>query len=119
MNISSNNQVKNNQSLIDLLFNQSKKKNSISTKQNKYAGIDSVTISQEAKELSSVKKSTGRSLNSKVDSTIDLKSYIEDAKKSNQEALDNAGTAIDVNAVTYTRENTARRQTGLRITNLL
>ena len=110
MNISSNNYVKNNQSLIDLLFNQEKRKHSISTNQNKKLGIDTFTISQVAQELSTVKKSSGRSLNTRVDSTIDLKAYIEEAKKSNQEALENAGTAIDVNAVTYTRENTALRE---------
>ncbi|MFP3155977.1 DUF4885 domain-containing protein [Lachnospiraceae bacterium ZAX-1] len=109
MNISANNQVKNHQSLLDLLFNQSKNKHTISAKQNKSMGIDMVTISQEARELSSVKKSAGRSLNTKADRTIDLKSYIEEAKKSNQEALDNAGTAIDVNAVAYTGEDTALR----------
>ena len=107
MNILSNSQVKNKQSLMDLLFNQEKKKHSISTKQNKSMGIDTFTISQEAQELAAIKKSTGRSLNTKIDSTIDLKSYIEEAKKSNQEALDNAGTAIDINAVTYTSESHA------------
>jgi len=107
MNILSNSQVKNKQSLMDLLFNQEKKKHTISTKQKRTMGIDMVTISQEAQELSAVKRSAGRSLNTTVDSTIDLKSYIEEARKSNQEALDNAGTAIDVNAVTYTSETQA------------
>ena len=74
MNISSNNYVKNNQSLIDLLFNQEKRKHSISTNQNKTIEIDTLTISQEAQELSTVKKSSGRSLNTKIDSSIDLSS---------------------------------------------
>lgn len=109
MNISSNNQIKNNQTLLELLFNQGKKKHTISAKQNKSTGIDMLTISQEAQELSAVKKSAGRSLNTKVDSSIDLKSYIEAARISNQEALNNAGTSIDINAVTYTRETLALR----------
>ena len=66
--------MKNNQSLIDLLFNQEKRKHSISTNQNKTIEIDTLTISQEAQELSTVKKSSGRSLNTKIDSSIDLSS---------------------------------------------
>ena len=66
--------MKNNQSLIDLLFNPEKRKHSISTNQNKTIEIDTLTISQEAQELSTVKKSSGRSLNTKIDSSIDLSS---------------------------------------------
>lgn len=101
--------MKNNQSLIDLLFNQEKRKHSISTNQNKTIEIDTLTISQEAQELSTVKKSSGRSLNTKIDSSIDLSSYIEEAKKSNQEALENAGNNININAVNYTSEIQALR----------
>ncbi len=57
-----------------------------------------------------MKKSiSGRTRNTSVDSTIDLQKYIDAARESNSAALENAGNAIDVNAVPYTGSSEAFR----------
>ncbi len=109
MNIYENNQIRNDLSFLDILFHHYKNKKTVTTKQSMLVDRDMLTLSQEALEMSAVKGSSGRSLNTKVDSSIDLQSYIDAARKSNQEALEQAGDSIDVNAVVYTSESKAFR----------
>ena len=48
-----------------------------------------------------VKNTKGRTHNTNVDKSIDLKSYIASAKKTNQKIIDNAGTQINAKTSEY------------------
>ena len=108
MNIFLNKQIRRNQTLLDIRFG--RKVQNTKTNKNMQSGRrDTVTISSEAQELSMKKSISGRTRNTSVDSTIDLQKYIDDARESNRAALENAGSEIDVNAVTYTDSSEAFR----------
>lgn len=108
MNIFLNNQIQRNRTLLDIMFG--RKARDTKTNKNVQPGRrDTVTISSEAQELSMKKSISGRTRNTSVDSTIDLQKYIDDARESNRAALENAGSEIDVNAVTYTDSSEAFR----------
>ena len=108
MNIFLNNQIRRNLTLLDIMFG--RKVQNTKTNKNMQSGRrDTVTISSEAQELSMKKSISGRTRNTSVDSTIDLQKYIDDARESNRAALENAGSEIDVNAVTYTDSSEAFR----------
>ena len=47
------------------------------------------------------KSTSGRTHNTSIDSSIDLKSYIASAKKTNQELIENAGTQINAKTSEY------------------
>ena len=47
------------------------------------------------------KSTSGRTHNTSIDSSIDLKSYIASAKKTNQEIIENAGTQINAKTSEY------------------
>lgn len=52
----------------------------------------------------SVKKvSSGRTHNTRIDSSIDLQSYVDAAKKNNEDAIASAGNEINAKAASYTR----------------
>lgn len=108
MNIFLNNQVQRNRTLLDIMFSR-KAQNTKNNKNVQSGRRDTVTISSEAQELSMKKSISGRTRNTSVDSTIDLQKYIDDARESNRAALENAGSEIDVNAVTYTDSSEAFR----------
>ena len=108
MNIFLNNQIQRNRTLLDIMFG--RKVQNTKTNKNMQSGRrDTVTISSEARELSMKKSISGRTRNTSVDSTIDLQKYIDAARESNRAALENAGSEIDVNAVTYTDSSEACR----------
>lgn len=65
---------------------------------------DSLTISSEGKAKSAINHR-----NTSVDKTIDLKSYMDNARKNNEEALSDAGTSINRNAVKFTALTDALR----------
>lgn len=109
MNIYLNSQINHKEALLNLLFGRktqvSKGKKSVGNNR-----MDTVTISNEARELSLQKVSTGRTLNTNIDQTIDLQSYISKAKEANQEALENAGDSLNVNEVSYKNASSAFRE---------
>ena len=59
-----------------------------------------MTISASGKEKLT-KSTSGRTHNTSIDSSIDLKSYIASAKKTNQEIIENAGTQINAKTSEY------------------
>ena len=61
---------------------------------------DTLTISASGKEKLT-KSTSGRTHNTSIDSSIDLKSYIASAKKTNQELIENAGTQINAKTSEY------------------
>ena len=99
-----NNQIYNNRSLLDILLGQKtrKKTKSAAVRRNTNCGKrDTVTISSAGQEMSVKKVSSGRTYNTKIDNSIDLKSYIDAARKSNEEALANAGNEINARTGPY------------------
>lgn len=97
-----NNQI-NNQTLLRILFG--KKTKSVAVRRNTNCGKrDTVTISSAGQEMSVKKVSARRTYNTRIDSGIDLQSYIDAARKSNEDAIANAGTEISTHAaaVAYT-----------------
>ena len=101
MSIFINNQIHNNQSLLSILFG--KKNKSAAVGRNTNCGKrDTVTISKTGKEMSAKKVSSGRTYNTRIDSSIDLQSYINAAKKSNEDAIENSGNGINAKAASYT-----------------
>ena len=99
MNIFFNSRIYTNQSFINTLYGQQRK-----TTRSQDAGCsgtrDTLTISASGKEKL-VKNTNGRTHNTNVDKSIDLKSYIASAKKTNQEIIDNAGTQINAKTSEY------------------
>ena len=109
MNIFLENQIRRHQTLLDIMFG-IKPQN---VKQNKTVQTnrrDTFTVSHEAQELTEQKAMSGRTRNTDIDSVINLQEYVDAAAKRNQEALENAGSKIDVNAVTYTSVSAAFRR---------
>lgn len=109
MSIFINNQIHNNQSLLSILFG--KKTKSAAVSRNTNCGKrDTVTISNTGKEMSAKKVSSGRTYNTKIDSSIDLQSYINAAKKSNEDAIENSGNGINAKVASYTSVGQAFRE---------
>lgn len=109
MNIFLENQFRRNQTLLEILSGIKPRE----VKQNKSVQTqhrDTLTVSREAQKFVAQKPVSGRTRNTDIDSTINLQEYVDAAAKSNQEALENAGSKIDVNAVTYTSVSAAFRR---------
>ena len=100
MNISYNDHINRDLTLVDILLGRRIKNMPVSRKIN-YSKKDTVVISNEAREMSVLKASGGRTYNTSIDSTIDLRSYIDAARKNNQEVIANAGTEINPSPVGY------------------
>ena len=92
MNIFFNSRIYTNQSFINTLYGQQRK-----TTRSQDAGCsgtrDTLTISASGKEKL-VKNTNGRTHNTNVDKSIDLKSYIASAQKTNQKIIDNAALPL-------------------------
>lgn len=100
MSIFINNQFHNNQSLLNILFG--KKTKSAAVSRNTNCGKrDTVIISSTGKEMSVKKVSSGRTYNTKIDSSIDLQSYVDAAKTRNEDAIENSGNEINAKAASY------------------
>ena len=99
MNIFFNSRIYTNQSFVNALFGKQQK-----TTRSQDAGCngtrDTLTISASGKEKLT-KSTSGRTHNTSIDSSIDLKSYIASAKKTNQEIIENAGTQINAKTSEY------------------
>ena len=99
MNIFFNSRIYTNQSFVNALFGKQQK-----TTRSQDAGCsgtrDTLTISASGKEKL-VKNTKGRIHNTNVDKSIDLKSYIASAQKTNQKIIDNAGTQINAKTSEY------------------
>jgi hypothetical protein len=115
MSIHFNNRLKNSQYLLNILFGRKSPPDSFYQQKNFISQItlpstsDTVTISDAARALSAKKTSAGRSLNRSVDKSIDLQKYIDAAKKSNADAIKNAGDEITGRAA-YTSTGQAFRE---------
>jgi hypothetical protein len=108
MNIYLENKIKSNQYLLDVLFG-SKTQTAHVGKKDYINRMDTVTISDSAREMSAKNVSAGRTFNTSVDNSIDLQGYIDAAKQSNAEAIENAGNTINAKAVSYTDTGMAFR----------
>ena len=99
MNIFFNSRIYTNQSFVNALFGKQQK-----TTRSQDAGCngtrDTLTISASGKEKL-VKNTKGRTHNTNVDKSIDLKSYMASAQKTNQKIIDNAGTQINAKTSEY------------------
>ena len=108
MNIFFNSRIYANQSLLNVLFGQQQK-----TTTSQSAGCsgtrDTLTISASGKKKMA-KSISGRTHNTSIDSSIDLKSYIVSAKKTNKEIIDNAGTQINAKTGEYMSTGKAFRE---------
>ena len=108
MNIFFNSRIYANQSLLNVLFGQQQK-----TTTSQSAGCsgtrDTLTISASGKKKMA-KSISGRTHNTSIDSSIDLKSYIVSAKKTNKEIIDNAGTQINAKTGEYMSTGKAFRK---------
>ena len=62
---------------------------------------NNTNITYSAIEHNSRKNTKGRTHNTNVDKSIDLKSYIASAQKTNQKIIDNAGTQINAKTSEY------------------
>ena len=99
MNIFFNSRINANQSLLNVLFGQQQK--AASSQNTGCRGTrDTLTISASGKEKLT-KSTSGRTHNTSIDSSIDLKSYIASAKKTNQDLIENAGTQINAKTSEY------------------
>ena len=108
MNIFFNSRINANQSLLNVLFGQQQK--AASRQNTGCRGIrDTLTISASGKEKLT-KSTSGRTHNTSIDSSIDLKSYIASAKKTNQELIENAGTQINAKTSEYMSTGKAFRE---------
>ena len=99
MNIFFKSRIYANQSLLNVLFGQQQKA-TISRSNGCIGTRDTLTISASGKEKLT-KSTSGRTHNTSIDSSIDLKSYIASAKKTNQEIIENAGTQINAKTSEY------------------
>ena len=107
MNIFFNSLIPENHLLYSVLKRQ-KQKASVSQKTGG-SQRDTVTISAAGKaELG--KNITGRTRNTDVDSSIDLKAYISAAQKNNQQIIENAGTQINAKSKEYMSTGKAFRE---------
>ena len=99
MNIFFNSRINANRSLLNVLFGQQQK--AASSQNTGCRGTrDTLTISASGKEKLT-KSTSGRTHNTSIDSSIDLKSYIASAKKTNQELIENAGAQINAKTSEY------------------
>ena len=108
MNIFFNSRIYANQSLLNVLFGQQQKA-TISRSNGCIGTRDTLTISASGKEKLT-KSTSGRTHNTSIDSSIDLKSYIASAKKTNQELIENAGTQINAKTSEYMSTGKAFRE---------
>lgn len=99
MNIFFNSRIYSNQLLLNILSGH-QQKNKISQMVGSRGTRDTLTISESAKEKMT-KSTRGRTHNTSIDRSIDLKSYIASAKKTNQELIENAGTQINAKTGEY------------------
>ena len=81
----------------NIISNHSTKKNIFNGTKLSF-GKDSVQISKKAKQLY-VQSNSGKNVNRNIDRSINLQNYIDSAAESNKQALENAGTSINRNAV--------------------
>ena len=88
MNVFFNSRIYTNQSFINTLYGQQRK-----TTRSQDAGCSGTR--------DTVKNTKGRIHNTNVDKSIDLKSYIASAQKTNQKIIDNAGTQINAKTSKY------------------
>jgi hypothetical protein len=108
MNIFFENQIRSNQYLLNVLLGRKTQKTAV-RKKDYNSRMDTVSISDTAREMSTKNVSKGRTFNTSIDSSIDLQGYIDAAKQSNAEAIENAGNAINAKAVSYTSTGLAFR----------
>lgn len=102
MSIYVKNHLKHNQALLNLLLGKNVKHDLDLVSRNvNWNKKDTVIISHEGKEIAVKKVASGRNRNRKIDSSIDLQSYIDMAKASNQETIENAGNKIDYRTMPY------------------
>ena len=109
MNIFLESHIRRHQTLLDIMFG-IKPQNVNQNKTVQTNRRDTFTVSHEAQERTAQKAISGRTRNTDIDSVINLQEYVDAAAKRNQEALENAGSKIDVNAVTYTSASAAFRR---------
>ena len=99
-----NSRISANRSLLNVLFGKQqvvqKQKTTNSQSTSCKGTRDTFTISASGKEKL-IKSTSGRTHNTSIDSSIDLKSYIASAKKTNQEIIANAGTQINAKTSEY------------------
>lgn len=107
MNIFFNNPIHTNQSFLNVLFGQ-KQKATVRQKADCSGKRDTLMIS-DAGRAKSIKCIGGRTHNTNIDSSIDLKSYIDSARKNNQEIIENAGTQINAKSKKYVSTGKAFR----------
>ena len=104
MNIFFDSRINAKRSLLDVLFGKQQIGKQQKTTINQSTGCkgarDTFTISASGKEKL-VKSSSGRAHNTSIDSSIDLKSYIASARKTNQEIIADAGTQINAKTSEY------------------
>jgi hypothetical protein len=108
MNIFFENKIKSNQYLLNVLLGRKTQTTGVG-KKDYNSRMDTVTISDAAREMSTRSVSAGRTHNTSVDSSIDLQGYIDAAKQSNADAIENAGNTINAKAVSYTSTGSAFR----------
>ena len=92
-------------SLMNLILKQNTAKNNSKSNQAKVNGRDVLEISNSAKNISESNKTSGSSRNRSIDKSIDLRSYIDKAKKDNQSAIENAGSEIKSNNAGVYQDN--------------
>lgn len=108
MNILPNGQINHELTLVDILLG--KRTNNIPDRNKTHNGKrDTIVISDEARKMTVPKTSGGRAYNTRIDSTIDLQSYIDAARKTNQEVIENAGIEINPSPTGYVDVSAAFR----------
>lgn len=76
------NQINTDKSLLELLFDLKNKQSKTIKSVKQGTGLDTISISGEARQLVNMNKSSGSSANTTLDKSIDLQSYLEEAMKS-------------------------------------
>ncbi len=101
MTVTTNNiQRRNEMSLIELFFNgkRTSEKRAVNTDR------DTVTISSEAKSMKKVQHAGTTSSNTRIDQSIDLQAYFNNAREANQKAIAEAGNEIGGKPKAYTND---------------
>lgn len=88
------NQIKSDTSLLELLFNVKNKQSTTTKNVKRSTGLDTISISSEARQLVNTNKTSGRSVNTTIDKSVDLQRYLDEAEEINQESIENAGDSI-------------------------
>lgn len=88
------NQINTDKSLLELLFNLKNKQNTATRNIKQGTGLDTISISGEARQLVNTNKSSGSSANTTLDKSINLQSYLDETDEINQESIANAGDSI-------------------------